>query len=90
MTFGLRDVLEEFISAQSLGPPVRESTESGGIEAVRRAWRVRQIARGECIFCRRPARPSKRAVKAPLCHVHGAKCAKRARERKRRLREAHR
>ena len=54
-----RGILEEFAAAQHLVER-RTSTEEGGLEALRQAYRERHAARGLCRSCKRPVLEGRR------------------------------
>lgn len=82
------EILELFAEAHHLFL-WRASTESGGLEALRRDYRRRQASRGLCVSCPRPAvtKPGRWS----LCHVHvehGRERARRFQARKRQERRS--
>lgn len=86
MSFTLKDVLLEFVSLDNMRfrrighawgvitQPDYGSTDEGGLEALRRAWRARQVTRGLCRSCRTPADND-----SSYCAKHRARNAERAR-----------
>lgn len=65
---------------------LRPSTESGGLEALRRAYRERHVEKGLCIYCTRHALVNKGKVKK-YCVYHRAQAIKRVKEYQARNRE---
>ena len=65
---------------------LRPSTESAGLEALRRAYRERHVEKGLCIYCTRHALVSKGQVKK-YCSYHRAMALKRVKEYQARNRE---
>lgn len=83
-----RDILEDMAELHHLVE--RRETENPnaeGLEGRRRAYRARQRARGECIYCRSPA-ATEPGRKVQLCERHLEIYRRRARERWRAARAA--
>jgi hypothetical protein len=74
-------ILAEFAEVRRHVEPSR-ATEEAGLEALRQAWRERQLARGECRSCRRPTDNGSKS-----CAVHRAMNTARAMASKARRRE---
>lgn len=66
------EILEEFAEASGYGahePPSYALVPSGGIEASKIAWRMKQAERGLCRYCTRPAIEVD-GKQLTACHVH--------------------